>query len=61
MFPHTVGTIDKFPITTDIQAIVFKACGSYLFAFQTSCKAEYRSGIGNERDGFNCGGEQGNL
>lgn len=32
--------------------ILLDTCGSYLFAFQTSCKAEYRSGIGNERDGF---------
>ena len=36
-------------------------CGKYRVAFKTSYKTEYRSGIGNERDGFNCGGEQGNL
>ena len=24
MFPHTAGTVDKFPITTDIQAIVLR-------------------------------------
>ncbi len=36
-------------------------CGKYRVAFKTSYKTEYRSGIGNERAGFNCGREQGNL
>ncbi len=35
--------------------------GSCLFAFQTSCKTEYRSGIENEWDGLNSGGEQSHL
>lgn len=36
-------------------------CGDGMFAFQTSCKTEYRSGIENERDGFNGCGEESHL
>ena len=54
MFPHTERVIrhTSYPLVP---------CGKYRVAFKTSYKTEYRSGIGNERDGFNCGGEQSNI
>ena len=50
MFPHTERVIrhTSYPLVP---------CGKYRVAFKTSYKTEYRSGIGNERDGFNYGGE----
>ena len=49
----------------DIEEMCSSMCNDkyrkYRVAFKTSYKTEYRSGIGNERDGFDCGGEQSNI